>query len=207
MEDLTNKNLALLLIAAIVVSLGATLVSLNQLNLEGISGLATGQVNVSITTNASCNIDSNVSFGSAGQVLVTTTISTNSTNAASGYNDCTSVAACYGMNINNTGNVNVNVTFNATSGGAAFLGTADSDFTYNAYNGTANNQSMRPGCWAGVSLPAGWATVPTTATKICNNLTASDTNDNMAIEYNVTLYPTTPPGTKSTVITVACAQN
>jgi hypothetical protein len=204
--DMSNKSLALLLVAAIVISLGGALVSLNQLQKGGPVGLATGKVNVSITTNVSCNIDSNVSFGSSGQVLVTTTLSTNSSNSGT-YNDCTTNAACSGMAINNTGNVNVNVTFNASAAGATFLGTADSDFTYNTYNGTGVNSSGYPDPGCKEILPGAWATVPTAATEICNNLTFADANDMMVIEFNVTLYSTTPPGTKTTNIIISCAQN
>ena len=213
----SNKTLAMFIILTVIVSLGGTLLSLNKLQAlsqlkyvvpsKQVTGMVSGQVNLSITTNASCSIDSNVSFGSSGQVLGPTTISTNLTNAGTSYNDCTSNAACRGMMINNTGNVNVNVTFNSTAAGSTFLGTADSDFQYDVYNGTNTDQTADAGCRAAVGLPAGWATVPTTATKICNNLTADDAYDIMTVEYNVTLYPTTPPGTKSTVITVACAQN
>ena len=205
--DMSNKSLALLLTAAIVISLGGTLISLSQLQKGGPTGLATGQVNISVQTNASCTIDSNVTMGSSGQVLVTTTISTNSTNAGTNFTNCVSTATCQGMQVNNTGNVNVNVTFNSTEDGAQFLGTAASDFTYNVYNGTAASQTVDPGCRAAVGLPAGWATVPTTATKICNNLTADDAYDVITIEYNMTLYPTTPSGVKSTDIVIACAQN
>jgi hypothetical protein len=207
--DLSNKSLALLLVAAIVISLGGTLISLNQLSQEEISGLATasGKVNISVTTNASCTIDSNVSFGSAGQVLTPTVLSTNSSNSGSGYADCTTNSACSGMTINNTGNVNVNVTFYSGSGGATFLGTADSDFTYNTYNGTGINSSGYPDPGCKTITPGTWSTVPTAETKICDNLTAADAADMMVIEYNITLYPTTPPGIKTATITVNCAMN
>src|SRR4030066_277530 len=65
--DLSNKSLALLLVAAIIISLGGTMISLNKLNEMGVTGLVPGQVTLAITSNMSCNVDSNVSFGSGGQ--------------------------------------------------------------------------------------------------------------------------------------------
>ena len=60
--DMSNKSLALLLVAAIVISLGGTMISLNRINEMGITGMAAGNVSVTISTNMSCDVDSNISF-------------------------------------------------------------------------------------------------------------------------------------------------
>jgi hypothetical protein len=68
--ELSNKSLALLLVAAIVVSLGGTVVSLNRLSTLSLTGFAVndtdvGYTNFSITSNVSVVFDvSRIDFGS-----------------------------------------------------------------------------------------------------------------------------------------------
>jgi hypothetical protein len=212
----SNKTLALFIIVTVIVSLGGTLLSLNKLQelsqikvyvpTKQVTGLASGQVELTIASNMSCVIDSNVSFGSSGIVPGPTTLSTQSTNTGTNFTDCSGAAsACAGMMVNNTGNVNIFVNFSSQYDGASpsFLSGATSDFQYIVYNGTTG--STEEGCRDG--LPSAWANVPTAADSICTNLTANDTNDIMTIEYNITIYPSTPTGPKSTTITVNCGQN
>ncbi|MBN2142835.1 hypothetical protein JW711_05905, partial [Candidatus Woesearchaeota archaeon] len=63
--DLSNKSLALLLVGAIIVSLGGTVIVLNDVG-SGATGFATdsGVVNLSIGDFAACEVQTNVSFGS-----------------------------------------------------------------------------------------------------------------------------------------------
>jgi hypothetical protein len=201
--DMSNKSLALLLVAAIVISLGGTLISLNKLNQEGLTGMASGQVQLAVSSNMSCDVDSNVTFGSSGQLESVITLSTNLTNTGTNFTNCVASAACQGLQINNTGNVNINVTFNSSVDGTSFVSGVAADFMYVVWNGTT--ASLESGCRAGSSLA--WANVPTTASTICSNLTWNETNDMMTMEFNVTVGPTTPPGTKTAILTVTCAQN
>ncbi|MFC1648648.1 hypothetical protein ACFL1B_04275 [Nanoarchaeota archaeon] len=215
--DLSNKSLALLLLAAIVISLGGTLVSLNKINQityagggPGVTGFATGtgNVTVNISTAVGCTVDSEVDFGTsvAADIYVS---SENANDAYSSFGDCTSLAACRGMQLNNTGNVELNVSFLSALAGANFI-TGDSalnaDFQYRIENGTDTNTN--PGCedngdaayWAANS----WTTVPTTLTWGCLNLTPITGNDVMRWEYNVTVRTDTYTGRKSTLITFTC---
>jgi len=209
----SNKTLALFIILTVIVSLGGTLLSLNKLQelsqiklipTKEVTGLASGEVNLVISTNMSCTIDSNISFGSSGKPASTITISTNKNNIAipSNFSDCTSVAGCMGMMVNNSGNVDIFVNFSSNVDGSGLVGGAASDFQYIAYNGTTT--STENGCRGG--LPAAWANVPTTATAICTNLTSSSANNMMTIEYNITIGPDTIPGAKTATITVNCGQ-
>jgi len=204
--DMSNKSLALLLVAAIVISLGGTLISLNKLNQEGLTGMASGQVQLMVSQNMSCTVDSNVSFGSSGKPASSITVSTNKNNAAipSNFTDCTSVAGCMGMEINNSGNVDIFVNFSSNVDGSGLVGGAASDFQYQILNGTRAGTSTEPGC-SGVMSTA-WATVPTTATSLCPNLTANTTNNMMTMEFNITIVPDTAPGAKTATITVNCGQ-
>ena len=77
--DFTNKGLALIVVVAIVISLGGTIVSLNRLNKlnpHGFTGLvtsgnATGTANFSLQTNVVITfVNSLVNFGSGYVELV-----------------------------------------------------------------------------------------------------------------------------------------
>ena len=217
--DMSNKSLALLLIAAIIISLGGTLISLNKLTQQGFAGFAAaqGQVQLQMSTNISCNVDSNVSFGSAGQIASPIIISTMKNNLAfSNYSDCTSNINCEGLQINNTGNVNINVSFYSSANGTTLLGlgTVEGDFNYTVLNGTLAGPATEPGCRGDIGYPGGggsiWYNVPQgvgNTTRICQNLTYNDSADAITMEFNVSITPTTTIGTKNATIYITCAQN
>jgi hypothetical protein len=204
--ELSNKSLALLLVAAIVISLGGTLISLNRLSQQGLTGLAAGTVVLNVSENMSCTISSNVSFGtSVGAIETTVNLSTNLTNT-NGFNNCATDPTCMGMMINNTGNINVNVTFNSDKNATTLLagpGASNDDFQYSVVNGS--NTGLLPGCIAG--LKTAWGYANETITTICTNLTALSTNNVMTIEYNVTIDGNTPATYKTATITITCARN
>ena len=213
----SNKTLALFIIVTVIISLGGTLLSLNMLQdlsqsrqfipSKQVTGLASGTVELNISTNMSCVIASNVSFGaSTGQILTTVNLSTNLANT-NGFNNCASDPTCMGMMINNTGNVNVNVTFKSDVNGTTLLGgpgASPASFNYSVANGS-NNGALLPGCNSG--LKTAWGYVNETITTICTNLTATSTNKVMTIEYNATIDANTPTGLKTATITITCAQN
>ena len=217
----SNRTLALFIIGTVIISLGGTLLSLNKLQeLEELqkrwipprqlTGLATGKVELNITTNMSCRIDTNVSFGNGGQPTSTNTLSSDKANTGN-FNDCTSGTDCVGLQINNTGNVDINVTLVSDKNGSTLLagqtGADNTDFQYNIRNGTATSSGdgTQQGCKN--IQNAGWASVPTTTTTICTNLTFTDSNDMMTTEFNVTIEPDLPTGLKTAQITIGCAQN
>ena len=206
--DLSNKSLALLLVAAIIISLGGTMISLNKLNEMGVTGLVPGQVTLAITSNMSCNVDSNVSFGSGGQPASSITLSTTKSNVAYNFTDCTSGNACKGIQINNTGNVNIKVNFSSNVDGASLLGGSHiaGDFNYTAINGTAETVPTESGCVGTGTNMGTWAAVPTTNTSICTNISYTDATDMVSLEFNVTINQNTPPGTKTATIVINCAQ-
>ena len=149
--DLSNKSLALLLISAIVISLGGTIISLNKINPTGFA-TAAGNVSPTLGDVTQCTLLSNVSFGTITAVAGTATISTNSTNVgsgATGANDCIANSACQGMEINNTGNTNLAVNFTSNVNATTMLqgtGASNDDFQFATYNGTNTNEGTRPGC-------------------------------------------------------------
>jgi hypothetical protein len=219
--DMSNKSLALLLVAAIVISLGGTLISLNKLAQVGVGGI-TGQsvggyVNLSITTTPSCRIDKNVSFGGAAQPVSSINISTDGDNSAilAGLNDCSNgTASCAGMEINNTGNTNLTVNMSSDKQGTTFSGDAGAAATWFAFH-TENGTSAgaQPGCENGALTYMGWynqnwTNMPTAGDPVtlCSHMYWGDANDMITVEFLVSLSAATPSGAKSATITIDCQQ-
>ena len=206
--DMSNKSLALLLVAAIVISLGGTMIVLNQISDYRITGLATsmGNVTLEVSSSAACRVTSNVSFGAASAPTQQINISTMIDNSGEGFNDCTSNSACYGMQVNNTGNVDLNISLTSDANATDLLGYTVNDtmwFTHACINGTAAT-GVSDGCITG--LDTVWAEVNKTEHLICNNLTWDPGYEAFTIEYNVTLNASVPPGLKQANITIDCEQ-
>jgi len=223
----SNKNLALLLIVAVVISLGGTLMSLNKVNqLQELKELPMpgkqtgmvaygGKVNLDISPSSGCVVTNNVSFGAAGQPTSAVNISTERNNGGEGFGDCTSGASgCSGIEINNTGSVNLLVNFSSDVNATGFLitqtGLGSEDFMVKSRNGTGTNPTERPGCinanvtsWSNVNRTTGG----TPTTNICTNLTSVNSNDMVSLEFNVTLEPDVTAGTKTALLTINCVQN
>ena len=206
--ELSNKSLALLLVAAIVISLGGTFLSLNKLSqiivlapprVTGRALTDAGQVNLTIEQNASCTVDTNVNFGSGQpQAIVIDTDTANS----GGFNDCSANAdtTCGGIIVNNTGNRLLNVTFSSTKNGSEFLGgtSLDNQFQYKIDDAEIENNACEdPGS-------SSYTNVPTTATKLCNILNYTTDRNTILMDFQVEIKPDTPPGTKTTTINVNC---
>jgi hypothetical protein len=224
----SNKALAALIVATVVISLGGTILSLNKLDsmrhtqkvgIREFTGLATGQLNLSIGSSASCNVDTNVSFGSGVQPSSTYRLTTDKNNTATTtFQDCLDNSLnqnCKGLQINNTGNVNLNITFSSNANASTLLVSQTnldiSDFMYYIVNGTAAANTSQ-GCRNITNHTAQIAGMhlyvqESTTEKICENLTYNDGSDTMHIEFNVTLEPDVYPSTKTAIITITCAQN
>ena len=228
----SNKSLAVLIIAAVVISLGGTIINLNKLNQfyslknqessnKEFTGLATGTgyVNLSITSSARCGVDTNVSFGSSGQPSVTYSLTSDKDNSlTTTFQNCTDAAStnnCKGIQINNTGNVNLNLTFTSNVDATSLLGSqtglSSADFRYWIINGSTTTNASQ-GCRnftnGTTQLTAGTQiNMPTYEQQICNNLTFTDGNDVMHLEFNVTLQPDILPTTKTATLTFNCQQN
>jgi hypothetical protein len=206
--ELSNKSLALLLVAALVVSLGGTLISLNKLQ-SGLTGLAmSGYVNLSINSSAGCNIDTNVSFGNGPRPAGPVNLSSNRDNSLTdGFNNCTDGAStnnCKGMQINNTGTVNINVTMTSTANGTDLLNIGpgnESKFQFIMRNGTYAGSYL--GCYNS-NYATAWVPVSKNYTTVCLNQTWQSINNIITLEYNVTIDQDTPPGQKSATITLSC---
>ena len=206
MADMSNKSLSLLLVAAIVISLGGTLLSLNKLSEVGvITGRATdptGEVNLTITTNASCAVDVGVNF-SSGVPTTSRQLSTDINNNFDGFScDGSSTGACSGIEVNNTGNVDLNVTFNSSKNGSGFLGGdhAVSDFLFLIDDTEIEaNACTTEGA-------SSWTNVNLTDMILCTGLESNTSNNVVIVDFNVSIDENTPAGTKQATMNINCIQ-
>jgi hypothetical protein len=206
--DIDNKTLLVFLVAAVVISLAGTIVSLNKLGrLSTVttgyaSGTGTASINVSTTTSVRFAI-STIDFGTGG------------VNTTGGYNNCTMTindssaitrVGCSGFNsvntagdtfvIENDGNTDVNLTFNCSTNESAFIGGTASirSFQY----AVSNNESSS--C-KGTLSATGWTNVPITNPNICTNLTYVDTTDTIRVGIRIVVPYDSIQGERSATFT------
>lgn len=139
--DETNKTLALLLVAAIIVSLGGTIISLNKLGemeLAGITGFAstndTGTVTLSVTDSTqiaftTTTLDFGTGFVNGTANCNNCTMWTNSSIGGENYSDPCCAGTSWpslglesGLWIENQGNTNLSVQLNFTEDASEFIG-------------------------------------------------------------------------------------
>jgi len=173
----SNKIYVLAVVAVLVVA-AAFIGGLSSL------GLITGttQLNVAVSVAISLPV-STVDFGS---------MSTSQTND-------TSDSIPGPFEIQNDGNVRVNVTINAT------------DLFSTASNPTANyrfaaNTSSEGTCFDTGSSTTAWTNMPSTATRFLTYLNFTDSCDLAEVEIEVTVPANEPAGAKSSTVTFLASQ-
>jgi len=223
MEQISNKALLILLIAAIVVSVGGTLVSLYKISTmkypPEITGMAsTGRVNASIEGVAAINVTTNVDFGSGTTDGQKRHISTEDSDNYGSFRNCSGATApinppqCRGMELENTGNTYINVTLVSDKNRTEFFSgdPVEANFTFFTANGnrtggevtSCKNNTAAQNDVDNVS-PTTWTEVPKTTTLICDNLSAGYAADTITIEFNLTIPSDEPAGEKKATITFA----
>ena len=200
--EITNKTLGLLLIAAIVVSLGGTFVSLNKLGGTSATGYATnnetGQVFLSVGTALSILVtDASIDFGScAPQAQM---IFLDSENALVGDNtNCQSGTFPDYLEIENDGNIDANVSLRSDTNGSNMFDT-EGGLAYKITNGTTD------GC-NGIEVQTSYLNFTVTNnTDVnylypgCSNLTYGDLADEMRMYAQVALPPSTSTANTATI--------
>jgi|GEM_PF-440162 len=219
--EVTNKALAFLLVAAIVVSLGGTVVSLNKLNKVGVTGFATandtGLTNLTINSSIAITFTvANVNFG-AGYVndsetgIENCTIDTNgSAPAPTGTTAGIAGQACLGFeqpaapfNIRNDGNKDVWITLASNASASDFIGGTNEQFKwFLSDNETGSCTSSNATYWTV------WADVSTTNSPACGSTGGSnstfqyeDGNDLLNLHIRVNIPQDAAPGAREATIT------
>jgi hypothetical protein len=207
--DLSNKTLAFLLVAAIVISIGGTIISLNKLNKITVTGLAT-QYNTTGTTNFTLQSSvsiifrvSNVNFGT-GYVNANGTGCDITTNATTGWN---STGNCLGgltnaspFIIENNGNVNVALLLNSSADAAAFIG---GTIPAPVFQWAVSNNGTESASCTGVLSDTTWTNVNTTGgpTTVCTNFSYVDSNDTIRLDIKVLIPEDASQSTHTATIT------
>lgn len=198
--DISNKTLAMFLVAAIVVSIAGTTISLNKLDSirTGPTGMATqdtGNVTLGVGSELSITLDNDIiQFGNC--TTPETGVENISSWLAGGNQSSTSGALCEGVgdynlpasiDIRNNGNVLANVSMNASENSDTFLQTPanSSSLWYNVSNSSGSGYDG--GCWGSIQ---NISTKITSSNQqdllLCDNLT-NKAGDQNSIAIGVTI--------------------
>jgi len=211
--DLSNKTLAMFLVAAIVVSIAGTTVSLNRLGAldrVGVTGYATTD-----TGNLTLTVSSNTSI----EFVTSYNLLNWGTGTVDGDNNCTLVtdgtttgclnfdAVSNGLLLRNIGNVNVTVQLvsNATnpefldSSGECTAEAADVNFSTFLYKVTVNET----GACNSTPVPSAFTTpnVTSDGTTICDVLRFEEAYDDLNISFSLSFHANCTKGGKIAVMT------
>lgn len=218
MEEISNKSLAIMVVAAILITIGSTALILRSGGPVAITGLfgstQTGTAQFNVTGVVSITIrNSLVDFG-AGAVMSSETACTISTDEAThtcgtwaNYSD--SDAA---FSIENDGNVNANITVTAAANAATWIGGSSPSFkgkteTQCAEAGCDDSIEDQVGCTGGVGSFSSMAEITTSAQVICDLLKFEDATDGLELEVQATVPEDSPVGQKSTTLTFTASQS
>ncbi len=209
MEEISNRTLAVLLVAAIIISLGGTILSLNRLMPQRAGqGMPTmmassdaGYVNLSIAAGISITTADNnrINFGSCTPVGgAFNTINSDQGGASICTNGDVGSTAAKNITIRNNGNVNINVTMTASDVGKAHSGnflpgaTATSYIAFKPMTTWAGGYAL--GCYnntylgynSTITSGHGWndyQNITSTSTKyvLCGNLTYHATQNSFGV--------------------------
>ncbi len=222
MAEISNRTLAALLVLAIVISLGGTIVSLNKiktLQFFGTTGFATsdtGKVYLNVTPTASIRFAVNTTNFGTGYTKSghNCTMYINKSNSTSAITRSKSTY-CYGgwqsfdtssempLILENDGNVYVNVTISSDKTASTFIGGSEPvapEFQWKIANNESNS------CKNDTGVPYDWTDVTTTDVVLCHNLSYISNENSMAIGLKVVIpYDTPNKGTQQSATITATA--
>ncbi len=204
MNEISNKTLAILLIGAIVISLGGTLISLNRLTrvrMPGITGFATDEATIALQIiqliEVQWKIDS-INWGT-GKVITNRSGCTLKSFPTSIGPNCTGTgfeAQEDGLILENTGNVDVNLTIKTGDSANQFIGGANPVYKWKGNNSEAGSCVAS----AGFVLNQFYNATINTERHVCSNFSANDGLDEMRFDVEIWI-PSNAEGQKSDTMT------
>lgn len=221
MKDVSNKTIAFLLVATIIVSLGGTFVSLSVMNtrffssgLGSVTGMAivpNGTVNLTIESVACIQFSSsNIDFGTGSLVEGETncTLSTlDQFDNDAGCSDFNEVAN--GFTVENCGTYNLSVEMRVNKTAEAFLGSPGARVLWNVtlnesgscYNVTTSPEDfpVYPNTSAdcgGTACGSSFESAATSLKIVCPNLLYGEDHDALNIDFNITIPEDSSSGRK-----------
>lgn len=204
--EITNKTLAMFLVAAIVVSLAGTIISLNKLGRISTTGFATSDTGtaslyVNSTTEIFFAVDA-VNWGegyvnvTAGAPLFCTLDS--ETLVSTG---CVRFTANdVGLVLENDGNTYPSISLKATQNGTTMFTDASANLSYRVINNESNScTSPAPAAYTAVNVTGGVGTV------VCPALEYLTANDTIRVNVLVNFTNIATTGAKSTTFTATAS--
>ena len=208
MSEISNKSLATLLVAAIVVSLAGTLISLNKIGSsspvisisEGLAGRATttGTASIEITQTIEVNASRNtVNFGT-GVVMSQYSNCTLTSNQDNATNLCSTFDAPgtnNGFILENTGNTRINVTaeWDVAATGLFGTGTSTREFKHLARDKDTTSATFPISTYTDITALS--------ATYIVRNLQPDSSIDEFYYDVLVNVPSDSATGARSAVVT------
>jgi len=218
MEEISNKTLAILLIAAIVISLGGTLISLNRLarvRIPGITGFTlTDEATVALEISSLTEVNwttASIDWGS-GYVTGGYDFCVLDTIQGSLSANCTDFSPENGggnLVLENIGNKNVSLNITISNDATGFIGdgaTYSAEYYWNFSNAEADS------CASGsIELTEGqWYLANTTTIIVCNStgggFLANDNSDTLNFDVRILIPSDATPGSKTSTITAGAVE-
>ncbi len=204
MVDISNKTMALLLVAAMFVSLGGTMVTLNSIG-SGITGYApsdAGTANITIASDISIEFTTaQIDFGSgftndSGAGMEHCTFDTNGTDPAG---DCVNFnSGLAPFVIENIGNQDAALALQFDDNAAGFIGGTTPGFEYFVQNGEA-------GSCTGTIAPTSFTTIDTSSNSACTVFEFEEANDELNVHINVSIPQDAPTATNTVTLTATAS--
>lgn len=201
MKEISNNLLAALVVFTIIIVIIGVWTSIERVNnLSKLTGRGTqGYVNVTIANMTNLNVTATDCDFGTGTINISSTFAILASNGTIYYWNGTGTSA--NMSIRNDGNQNVSVNVSSTKDAAGFLG-GGSNIEYRMFaddkdpgscvNGTflfATCGTPWP-CWPGTNMSS-------TQVVVCNNLSATESTDEMWVGCYLRIADNTPGGSKT----------
>lgn len=206
-EEISNKTLAVIVVAAIVVTLGSTALIM-RMGSPVITGMAitdAGTATFNITGVVAIDvIQETINFGSGTtEPGVSATLISGT---AGGTEDGLTTQGTWanysgpGFVIENDGNVNINVTVSSDVDADAFISGTSPSFQWVVDTTTDNGESETVGCITDIGS---WGVVSTTVndTLFCGNMPFGDDSDSAELDIKLVIPHDAPPQQTSATIT------
>jgi hypothetical protein len=234
MEDISNRTLAIILIAAILISFGGTLLGMSRLTmitgakapkffvpLINAMSTATATVNLSIYELTELNwtpkglnwSEGRVDTGSTG-CTITSDGNTGAINIHGVANNCTvdpleeiGGAVSDGLNLSNTGNTNVSINISISATPATFIGGSGVSAKWNVSD--AWGQICSDQCICLEERPSTWTDFATTDTVVCNassKFRPIVRNNTLRFDFEFVIPNNAPAGGKNATVTATYAK-
>ena len=210
--DVSNKNLVILLVGIIVVSLAGTILTVMRYS-DFNSNILTGHASSSGTTNLTITTTTSITFANASLDLGTGAVSagylncsiqvlnniTKGTGCSSGFGSSTTAGP---LVIENNGNINLNVTLQSNASASTMIGGTtpilkwriDENETSSCRNLTVIYSTFWPN--------QTWVDVAANTSVICANLSYVDADDSLKLSFNLTIPYDATIGSKVLALTV-----